>query len=178
VADASRPRKGAHAALPLLPASLHAQHKESKPWKVAPRSRRPGPVDAPSVARLKPPHRGPSSPCAHLPHTTAPPGAAQPRLPVPSRARRCDLLPVAGAVGPAMAWPGQCPTLASGTARVCALVVASVAYAAPTRFLRGPSAAAVSPFSFLTSSSSGRPPSLRGEHRLRVSNLVSPCHTF
>jgi hypothetical protein len=40
---------------------------------------------------------------------------------LPSRARRCDPLPVVGAVGPAMAWPGQCPSMA----RVCAPGVVS-----------------------------------------------------
>jgi hypothetical protein len=68
----------------------------------------------------------------------------------------------------ASAWSCVCPrhgiALASGTA--CA---------APTRPLCDPSAAAASPSTCLAASSSTHPSSLRGEHRLRVRYLVSPC---
>jgi hypothetical protein len=68
---------------------------------------------------------------------------------------------------------GMALALASSTACVCA---PDAAYEAPTRILHGPGAAAAS--RVLMPRRELVWPSLRGEHRLPVSSLVSPCRRF
>jgi hypothetical protein len=102
------------------------------------------------------------------------------RLARPLRASR-DLLPAAIVVSSAMTRPGRAPARpvrvppAWPHARV-----RRGPHVCPQRGLRSLGSVFARPWrsSSLAASSSSHPTSLRGEHRLRVSKLVSPCRTF